>query len=89
MAYTVILRPVFLNAVIERANNNKENTTIAAAITFSVPANGSNSRINEDKNVSNVNKFISLILSPYRQIMTETSLQLLNSTYPICWGSNS
>jgi hypothetical protein len=55
MAYIVILRRVFLNAVIERASNKSENTPIAAAIIFSTQSNGSNSRITEDKPISNVN----------------------------------
>ena len=69
MAYIVILRRVFLNAVIERASNKSENTPIATAIIFSTPSNGSNSRIIDDKLISNVNISSSLPpipTSPYR-----------------------
>ena len=65
MAYIVILRRVFLNAVIERASNKSENTPIAAAIIFSTPSNG----IIDDKLISNVNISSSLPpipTSPYR-----------------------
>ena len=55
IAYIVNLRPVFLYAVIERANNKRENIPIARATAFSNPSNGSISRITENKIVNNVN----------------------------------
>ena len=67
IAYIVILRRVFLYAVMERANNMIENIAIPRAIAFSSPSNDSISRINEDKIVNNVNISSSLptIPSPY------------------------
>ena len=41
----VILRPVFLNAVIDRANSKREKIPIPAAIAFSTPLNNSMSSI--------------------------------------------
>ena len=55
IAYIVNLRPVFLYAVIERANNKRENIPIPSDTAFSNPSYGSISRISEKKMFNIVN----------------------------------